>query len=141
MAVTKILVVDDEESLRLPLYTAFQSEGFDVSLAADGMEALEILKRGDFQVVLTDLMMPKMDGIELMGQAHVLFPDLVVILMSGYGTIETAIKALKGGAYDSPTIRMIDRTGMRPSPVNIAPTTCAYNRGSVPRQRTTGPAS
>lgn len=100
MAVTKMLIVDDEESLRLPLCTAFQSEGFDVSLAADGMEALGILKRGDFQMVLTDLMMPKMDGIELMEQAHGLFPDLVVILMSGYGTIETAIKALKGGAYD-----------------------------------------
>ena len=109
----------------MPLYTAFQSEGFDASLAADGVEASGNPKQGGFQVVLTDLMMPKMDGIELMEQAHGLFPDLVVILMSGYGTI-----------------RMIDRTGMRPSPVNIAPTTCAYNRGSVPlRQRTTGPAS
>jgi len=96
----KILIVDDEEGLRLPLYTAFQSEGLDASLAADGVEALEILKRGEFQVVLTDLIMPKMDGIELMEQAQALFPALVVILMSGYGTIETAVKALKGGAYD-----------------------------------------
>jgi signal transduction histidine kinase len=100
MAAAKILIVDDEEDLRLPLYTAFQSEGLDTALAADGVEALEILKRGEFQVVLTDLIMPKMDGIELMEQAHALFPALVVILMSGYGTIETAVKALKGGAYD-----------------------------------------
>ena len=100
MAVANILIVDDEEGLRVPLYAAFQSEGFEPSLAANGVEALEILKKGDFQVVLTDLMMPKMDGIELMERAHGLFPDLVVILMSGYGTIETAIKALKGGAYD-----------------------------------------
>jgi len=96
----KILIVDDEEGLRLPLHTAFQAEGFDASLAANGVEALEKLRRGDFQVLLTDLMMPGMDGIELMEQAQRLFPDLVVILMSGYGTIETAVKALKGGAYD-----------------------------------------
>lgn len=100
MAVEKILVVDDEESLRLPLYTAFQVEGFDVSVAADGMEALETLKKGGYQLMLTDLMMPKMNGIELAEQALALFPDLVVILMTGFGTIETAIKSLKGGAYD-----------------------------------------
>jgi len=97
---TKLLVVDDEESLRTPLQVAFEAEGFDISLAGDGMEALRLLKSGDFQVMLTDLMMPKMDGIELMEQAHALFPDLVVILMTGFGTIETAIKALKAGAYD-----------------------------------------
>lgn len=100
MAAEKILVVDDEESLRLPLYTAFQVEGFDVSVAADGMEALETLKKGGYQLMLTDLMMPKMNGIELAEQALALFPDLVVILMTGFGTIETAIKSLKGGAYD-----------------------------------------
>jgi len=100
MAAEKILVVDDEESLRLPLYTAFQVEGFDVSVAADGMEALETLKKGGYQLMLTDLMMPKMNGIELAEQALALFPDLVVILMTGFGTIETAVKSLKGGAYD-----------------------------------------
>jgi len=100
MAAEKILVVDDEESLRLPLYTAFQVEGFDVSVAADGMEALDTLKKGGYQLMLTDLMMPKMSGIELAEQALALFPDLVVILMTGFGTIETAIKSLKGGAYD-----------------------------------------
>jgi len=100
MAAEKILVVDDEESLRLPLYTAFQVEGFDVSVAADGMEALDTLKKGGYQLMLTDLMMPKMNGIELAEQALALFPDLVVILMTGFGTIETAIKSLKGGAYD-----------------------------------------
>ena len=100
MAAEKILVVDDEESLRLPLYTAFQVEGFDVSVAADGMEALGTLKKGGYQLMLTDLMMPKMNGIELAEQALALFPDLVVILMTGFGTIETAIKSLKGGAYD-----------------------------------------
>ena len=100
MAAEKILVVDDEESLRLPLYTAFQVEGFDVSVAADGMEALGTLKKGGYQLMLTDLMMPKMNGIELAEQALALFPDLVVILMTGFGTIETAVKSLKGGAYD-----------------------------------------
>jgi signal transduction histidine kinase len=64
------------------------------------MEALDTLKKGGYQLMLTDLMMPKMNGIELAEQALALFPDLVVILMTGFGTIETAIKSLKGGAYD-----------------------------------------
>ncbi len=100
MTDARILVVDDEESLRLPLHQVFQTEGFETCLAGDGREALEVLKTGQFQVMLTDLMMPRMDGIELMEHAHAIIPDLVVIVMTGFGTIETAIKALKGGAYD-----------------------------------------
>jgi len=96
----RILIVDDEESLRAPLQIAFQSEGFEVSVASDGPEALQLLKEEAFHLLLTDLMMPKMNGIQLMEEARRVQPDLVVVLMTGFGTVETAVKALKGGAYD-----------------------------------------
>ena len=95
-----ILVVDDEEGLRATLVTAFTTEGYRAVGASSGSEALERLNQAAFHILLTDLVMPGMDGITLMEQALRRFPTMVVILMSGGATVESAVRALKGGAYD-----------------------------------------
>ncbi|HSB79577.1 MAG TPA: response regulator [Candidatus Methylomirabilis sp.] len=95
-----ILIVDDEEGLQASLVTAFNKEGYRAAGAGSGEEALELLIQDAFDILLTDLVMPGMDGIALMEQALRRSPDLVVVLMTGGATVESAVRALKGGAYD-----------------------------------------
>ncbi|MFZ5477794.1 MAG: sigma-54-dependent transcriptional regulator [Myxococcota bacterium] len=95
-----ILVVDDEESNRLALERIFTREGWDVKLAADGRQGLEMLREGDVAVVLTDLKMPGMGGMELLRAARQVAPEVQVILVTAYGTVEGAVEAMKEGAYD-----------------------------------------
>jgi len=97
---TRILVVDDDDALRESLELFLASEGFEVAAAADGPQALAQLERAPFDVVLSDLRMPGIDGFELLPQLLRIAPGLTVILMSAYGTRELAIEALKRGAYD-----------------------------------------
>ena len=97
---TRVLVVDDDDALRESLELFLASEGFDVVAAADGPSALAQLERAAVDVVLCDLRMPGMDGLELLPQLLRLVPGLTVILMSAYGARELAIEALKRGAYD-----------------------------------------
>ncbi len=95
-----ILVVDDERSNRASLGRILTRAGYDVVEAAGGAEALEKLRARATAVLLTDLKMPGMDGVELLRAARLVSPDSQVVLMTAYGTVETAVEAMKEGAYD-----------------------------------------
>ena len=97
----RILIVDDEIVIRELMSDILTDEGFSVASAPNGMAALEMLKStNDFVVLFTDIMMPEMDGIELIRKARLVSPALVPIVMTGYATLETARAAVKEGAYD-----------------------------------------
>ena len=96
----KILVVDDEESIRASLAGILEDENFIISFAGDGVMALEMVAKEMPDLVLLDIWMPRMDGIETLQKLKGINPELVVIMMSGHGTIETAVKSTKMGAYD-----------------------------------------
>jgi response regulator RpfG family c-di-GMP phosphodiesterase len=95
-----ILVVDDEKVIRDMLADLLDMEGFHVRTAEDGASALEELSRAHFDLVLSDLKMPKMGGIALLDQMGKVAPQAVTVIMTGFGTVETAIDAMKRGAYD-----------------------------------------
>ena len=95
-----VLVVDDEEPNRLTLERILVREGYDVRHAEDAEVALRRLAEDPPAVLLTDLKMPGMDGLELMRRARATDPSLEVILMTAYGTVETAVDAMRAGAYD-----------------------------------------
>ncbi|HEX7534395.1 MAG TPA: sigma-54 dependent transcriptional regulator [Syntrophales bacterium] len=96
----KILVVDDELNMRLVLKALLNKEGYDVATASDGIEALKVLKSGGVQVVVTDLRMPKLDGVGLLERVISEYPSTPVIIITAHGTIATAVDALKKGAFD-----------------------------------------
>jgi two-component system response regulator AtoC len=96
----KILVVDDELNMRLVLKTLLQKEGYGVATASDGLEALKVLKSGDVNVVVTDLKMPKLDGMALLDRIIREYPSTPVIIITAHGTVATAVDALKKGAFD-----------------------------------------
>jgi two-component system response regulator HydG len=95
-----ILVVDDDPGLRESLERTLTREGYRVLLAFDGQGALERLHAGTVDLVLTDLRMPGLSGIELLRAARAVAPDVDVVLLTAFGTIEEAVKAMKDGAYD-----------------------------------------
>jgi len=95
-----VMIVDDEPSNVASLARVFEREGFHVLPAASGKEGLELLRRQRVHVVLTDLMMPGISGIDLLKNAKTVAPEADVILMTAYGTVETAVEAMKEGAYD-----------------------------------------
>jgi len=97
---TKILVIDDERSIRNTLKEILEFEKFEVDIAEDGIEGLEKLEKTSFDVILCDIKMPRMDGIEVLEKIHEMDPDTTVVMISGHGTIETAVEAIKKGAYD-----------------------------------------
>ncbi|MGZ6249232.1 MAG: sigma-54-dependent transcriptional regulator [Syntrophales bacterium] len=96
----KILVVDDELNMRLVLKALLNKEGYDVATASDGIEALKLLKSGGVQVVVTDLRMPKLDGVGLLERVIREYPSTPVIIITAHGTVATAVDALKKGAFD-----------------------------------------
>lgn len=95
-----ILIVDDEEALQTSLVAAFNLQGYRAAGAGSGREALQRLQQATFDVLLVDLRMPDIDGLQLMERVRESVPDAAVILMTGGATVETAVRALKGGAYD-----------------------------------------
>ncbi len=95
-----ILVVDDEGAIRYSVSKTLQRVGYRVSEAASGEEAIEMVNGQDFDVVLTDIRMPGIDGVELLRRIKDLVPDASVILMTGYASLGTAIEALRLGAHD-----------------------------------------
>ena len=97
---TKILVVDDEARILLLLQSLLKANGFDAVTAKDGMQALELLKRDAFDLVISDLRMSPMDGMTLFREIKTLFPAMPVILLTAYASVETAIEAMKCGAFD-----------------------------------------
>jgi two-component system response regulator AtoC len=100
MQYQKILVVDDEESIRYMLKMALEEAGYEVELASDGITALAKLTESVFDCVISDVRMPEMSGLELLKAIQEIRPDLTVIVMSAFGSLDTAIEAMKLGAYD-----------------------------------------
>jgi signal transduction histidine kinase len=96
----RLLVVDDETSLMAALRNTLREEGYKVTAVASGAEGLEALRREEFDLVLTDLVMPKMDGIALLKSAFEIDPRLVAVIMTGHGSIPTAVEAMRTGAID-----------------------------------------
>jgi len=95
-----ILVVDDEPELSRALSKLLGRHGYQVMTAGNGEEALVLLRRQDIQLVLTDLQMPKMGGLDLLKAGQVISPQTEFVIISGHGTIETAVDAMRSGAYD-----------------------------------------
>lgn len=96
----KILVIDDERAIRNTLQEILEYEKFKVDLAEDGIEGLELARKFKYDVVLCDIKMPKMDGIEVLQKFQELKSNPAVVMISGHGTLETAVEALKIGAFD-----------------------------------------
>ncbi len=96
----KLLLVDDEERFRTTLAKRLKEKGLDVDSVGSGMEALEELKKEPYDVIVLDIKMPGMDGIETLGEIKKLKPLVEVILLTGHGTIDTAIEGMRLGAYD-----------------------------------------
>ena len=96
----KILVVDDELNMLLVLEAMLKKEKYEVVTASDGLEALEVLKDDDVVVVVTDLKMPKLDGLGLLSEIEKDYPSIPVIIITAHGTVATAVEALKKGAFD-----------------------------------------
>jgi len=103
-----ILIVDDEPLVRSSLSELLTISGFTVSTVSNGKEALEILKSYTADIVITDMKMPEMDGIQLLKKIKSSHPETPVILISGYGSIENAVEAMKEGAYDYITKPIVD---------------------------------
>ncbi len=99
MSQRRLLVVDDDDSLRRVTQVQLEQKGYQVITAADGAGALETLQRLPVDLVLTDLMMPGMSGLELLERIRTDYPDLTVIMITAFGTIETAVEAMRAGAY------------------------------------------
>ncbi|HMR84470.1 MAG TPA: sigma-54 dependent transcriptional regulator [Niabella sp.] len=95
-----ILVIDDEASIRKTLIEILSFEGYKTLEAADGESGLRVFSENKVNAVLCDIKMPKMDGLEFLNKALQVHPDVPVIMISGHGTIETAVEAVKKGAYD-----------------------------------------
>src|SRR5262250_856864 len=96
----RILVVDDEKVIRDMLADFLGMEGYAVRTAEDGTSALGELHKGHYDLVISDLKMPRMGGIALLDQIGKTAPDALTVIMTGFGTVETAIDAMKRGAYD-----------------------------------------
>jgi len=96
----KILVIDDEKAIRYALKEILEHEKHSVEEAEDGAIGLDKAKKGKFDLVLCDIKMPKMDGLEVLEKLQAHDPDLPVVMISGHGTIDTAVDALKKGAFD-----------------------------------------
>ena len=100
MSKGKILVVDDEDIVRTSCSRTLSPEGYEVRLAKNGVEGLKMASEERFDLVLTDLKMPDMDGIEVLRIIREKWPETAVIIVTGYQTVDTAVKAIKLGAYD-----------------------------------------
>ena len=95
-----ILVVDDEKNIRIGLCQSLEMDGYNVLIAADGVEALKIFEENVIELIITDLKMPNLSGEELLKRVISENPNIPVIILTGHGTIESAVNAMREGAYD-----------------------------------------
>jgi signal transduction histidine kinase len=100
MTTSKILVVDDEQSVATTIKAILQLDGNEVTAVTSGKEALDLLREREFDIVLTDLRLDDLDGIEILRETQKLWPDTVSIMLTGYASLESAVTALRSGAYD-----------------------------------------
>jgi DNA-binding response OmpR family regulator len=100
MTSSQILVVDDEPTIRSFLVRVLEHEGYVVQAARDGQEALQYLETTPYDLLLTDIKMDHLDGVELLQKARSRYPDMAVILLTGHATVPSAVAALREGAYD-----------------------------------------
>jgi DNA-binding NtrC family response regulator len=100
MSKGKILVIDDEDIVLISCYRALTPEGYDVKTAKNGADGLKMLEAEPFNLVLADIKMPDMDGIEVLRRIKEGWPETEVIMITGYGTVSTAVAAMKLGAFD-----------------------------------------
>ena len=107
-----ILVVDDEKSIRESLTGILQDEGFTPASVDSGEKAIEKISEDRPDLILLDIWMPGMDGLETLTTIRDIYPDQLVVMMSGHGTIETAVEALKRGAVDY-LVKPLDIEGLR----------------------------
>lgn len=96
----RVLVVDDEENIREVLSNYLESMNYDVQTAEDGQDALNKYRKGDFDLIISDLLMPNVDGLELLKRVRDMDKDVIFLMITGYPSIETAVDAIKKGAYD-----------------------------------------
>ena len=97
--VKRLLIVDDEVNARTLIAQLFKEEGYSADTAENGNAALKLFEQKNFDILITDIKMPEMDGIELFHKVKERYPHLPVILFTAYGTIESAVTALKEGAF------------------------------------------
>jgi DNA-binding NtrC family response regulator len=114
----RILVVDDDESLRWVTQAQLQQSGYDVAAAANAASALEQIRNQPADLVITDLKMPGMSGLDLLKEIRASYPEIIVIMVTAFGTVENAVEAMKAGAYDYIT-----------KPVNMDELRLIVNRG------------
>lgn len=95
-----ILVIDDEAPIRETLKEILEYENFEVTLAENGEKAWQIIQKNDFDVILCDVKMPGIDGVELLERVQALKPEIPMVMISGHGNVEMAIESTKKGAYD-----------------------------------------
>jgi len=100
MSFGRILVVEDDESLRRVTQVQLEKCGYDTTVAADVPQALELLDKNSIDLVITDLNLPSASGLELLKKVRLEYPETTVVVVTAYGTIETAVEAMKAGAYD-----------------------------------------
>lgn len=99
---SKILIIEDEEAIRRVLTKILKEENssYDISEASDGLLAIEFIKNQDFDLILCDIKMPKMDGLEVLEATKKIKPDTPIVMISGHGDLETAVETMRHGAYD-----------------------------------------
>src|SRR4030067_2118045 len=96
----RILLVDDDADIRETMVTLLSMNDYQLMALADGQSAIDKINREKYNIVITDLMMPKMSGIEVIKNLKGIEPDLQCIVITGYATVSTAVDAMKAGAYD-----------------------------------------
>ena len=100
MSEKRVLIIDDEKNMRHMLQVMLEKAGYFAETAANGLEGLELLDQKNFDFILCDLKMPKMDGMSFLEKSREKYPSKTFIMMSAYGTMDTAVEAMKMGAYD-----------------------------------------
>lgn len=97
---SRILVIDDERSIRTTLKEILEYEKYQVDLAENGQQGIDLIRKNEYDIVLCDIKMPGMDGIEVLEKIQILTPDSPVVMISGHGNIDTAVESIKKGAFD-----------------------------------------